>query len=283
MTDTPLGIAAFQQLATQRKLVCLTAYTAPMADLLDPHCDMLLVGDSVAMVLYGMDTTKGADMQMMIAHGRAVMRRARTSLVVVDMPAGSYEISPEQALDNASLLIAETGAHAVKLEGGANLAPTIETLTKANIPVLGHIGLLPQQVSSPKAYRITGRTKDEQAQLTRDAKAVQAAGAFGLVLEGMIEQVAAEIAGQLEIPTIGIGASAACSGQILVSDDMLGLYDQFIPRFVERHASLSSDITKAAASYRAAVIDGRFPADQHLFHEASMAQDSAKSNSDNAK
>ena len=280
MTDTHLGIAEFQQLAAQRKLVCLTAYTAPMAELLDPHCDMLLVGDSVAMVLYGMETTKGADMQMMIAHGKAVMRRARHALVSVDMPAGSYEASPDQALDNARQLIAETGAQAVKLEGGEHLAPTIKKLTAANIPVLGHIGLLPQQVSSPTGYRITGRTNTEVAQLKQDALAVQAAGAFGVVLEGMIEQVAADIAGQLDIPTIGIGASAVCSGQILVSDDMLGLYDKFIPRFVERQAELSTHITRAAMAYRAAVIEGRFPAEQHLFHEAPPASDKASPSRD---
>ena len=258
-------IADFMALKGQRKIVCLTAYSAPMAHALDPHCDMLLVGDSVAMVIYGMDTTQNADLDMMIRHGEAVMRRRKSSLVVIDLPAGSYENSPPQALASASEIMAKTGADAVKLEGGTDLAPHVKCIVDSGIPVLGHIGLLPQHAVAGAAFRITGRSEEEANQLHKDANAIVEAGVFGIVLEGVIEPVAASIAIGCKVPTIGIGASASCDGQILVTDDVLGLYDAFTPKFVRKFANLQDDIGAAAADYRAAVIDGSFPTKDHLF------------------
>ena len=258
-------IADFMALKGQRKIVCLTAYSAPMAHALDPHCDMLLVGDSVAMVIYGMNTTQNADLNMMIRHGEAVMRRRKSSLVVIDLPAGSYENSPAQALASASEIMAKTGADAIKLEGGTNLAPHVKCLVDSGIPVLGHIGLLPQHAVAGAAFRITGRSEEEANQLHKDANAIVEAGVFGIVLEGIIEPVAASIAIGCKVPTIGIGASASCDGQILVTDDLLGLYDAFTPKFVRKFANLQDDIGAAAANYRAAVIDGSFPTKDHLF------------------
>jgi 3-methyl-2-oxobutanoate hydroxymethyltransferase len=258
-------IADFMALKGQRKIVCLTAYSAPMAHALDPHCDMLLVGDSVAMVIYGMGTTQNADLDMMIRHGEAVMRRRKSSLVVVDLPAGSYENSPPQALASASKIMAKTGADAVKLEGGTDLAPHVKCLVDSGIPVLGHIGLLPQHAVAGAAFRITGRSEEEANQLHKDANAIVEAGVFGIVLEGIIEPVAASIAIGCKVPTIGIGASTSCDGQILVTDDVLGLYDGFTPKFVRKFANLQDDIGAAAADYRAAVIDGSFPTKDHLF------------------
>ena len=258
-------IADFMALKGQRKIVCLTAYSAPMAHALDPHCDMLLVGDSVAMVIYGMDTTQNADLNMMIRHGEAVMRRRKSSLVVIDLPAGSYENSPPQALASASKIMAKTGADAVKLEGGTDLAPHVKCLVDSGIPVLGHIGLLPQHAVAGAAFRITGRSEEEANQLHKDANAIVEAGVFGIVLEGIIEPVAASIAIGCKVPTIGIGASTSCDGQILVTDDVLGLYDAFTPKFVRKFANLQDDIGAAAADYRAAVIDGSFPTKDHLF------------------
>ena len=258
-------IADFMALKGQRKIVCLTAYSAPMAHALDPHCDMLLVGDSVAMVIYGMDTTQNADLDMMIRHGEAVMRRRKSSLVVIDLPAGSYENSPPQALATASEIMAKTGADAVKLEGGTDLAPHVKCIVDSGIPVLGHIGLLPQHAVAGAAFRITGRSEEEANQLHKDANAIVEAGVFGIVLEGIIEPVAASIAIGCKVPTIGIGASASCDGQILVTEDLLGLYDAFTPKFVRKFANLQVDIGTVAADYRAAVIDGSFPTKDHLF------------------
>ena len=258
-------IADFMALKGQRKIVCLTAYSAPMAHALDPHCDMLLVGDSVAMVIYGMDTTQNADLDMMIRHGEAVMRRRKSSLVVIDLPAGSYENSPPQALATASEIMAKTGADAVKLEGGTDLAPHVKCIVDSGIPVLGHIGLLPQHAVAGAAFRITGRSEEEANKLHKDANAIVEAGVFGIVLEGIIEPVAASIAIGCKVPTIGIGASTSCDGQILVTDDVLGLYDAFTPKFVRKFANLQDDIGAAAADYRAAVIDGSFPTKDHLF------------------
>ena len=264
MPDSP-KIAAFKALKGTRKIVCLTAYTAPMARALDPYCDMLLVGDSLAMVLYGMDGTTGIDLDIMIRHGQAVMRRRQNALVVIDLPAGSYEISPAQALESASRIVTETGADAIKLEGGTDLAPHVKWLVDAGIPVLGHIGLLPQHAVANTAFRITGRSDAEAQQLQKDADALVLAGAFGIVMEGIIEPVAAKIAATCAIPTIGIGASATCDGQILVTDDMLGLYDSFTPKFVRKFADLQGNIGTAANAYRNAVIEGTFPTSDHLF------------------
>ena len=262
---TKMTINRLTALKAERKIVCLTAYSAPMAAILDPHCDLLLVGDSVAMVLYGMDNTQGADTDMMIRHAQAVMRGAKQALVVVDLPAGSYEASPEKALTTAKHIMQESGADAIKLEGGAILQPHIKLLVENGIPVVGHIGLLPQKASSASMYRITGKTADEAALLHADMTALVDAGVFSIVMEGIIEPVAKEIATACSVPTIGIGASTACDGQILVTDDMVGLFDKFVPTFVRQFGQLNPAITEAVGAYRAAVIDGSFPAKEHMF------------------
>jgi 3-methyl-2-oxobutanoate hydroxymethyltransferase len=247
--------------------VWLTAYTTPMAKLLDPHCDVLLVGDSLGMVLYGLPSTLGVTLDMMIAHGAAVMRGARQSLVVVDMPFGSYQVSPQQAFANAARVLAETGAQAVKLEGGAEMADTIAFLTARGVPVCGHVGLMPQQVNVAGGFRATGRTQDEAARVTTDAEAVARAGAFAIVLEGTLEPVAAAITARIDIPTIGIGASAQCDGQVLVIDDILGTFNDFTPRFVKRYADLGSEITRAVSAYAHDVRARTFPAPENTFRQ----------------
>jgi 3-methyl-2-oxobutanoate hydroxymethyltransferase len=202
---------------------------------------------------------------MMVRHGQAVMRRRQSALVAIDLPTGSYENSPKQALASANEIISKTGADAVKLEGGADLAPHVKCLVESGIHVLGHIGLLPQRAVAGKAFRITGRSADEASQLRADADALADAGVFGIVMEGIVEPVAASIAQSSTIPTIGIGASAACDGQILVTEDMLGLYDAFTPKFVRKFTNLQDEISVAVKHYCAAVIDGSFPANDHLF------------------
>lgn len=258
-------IQQFMQLKCDRKIVCLTAYTAPMAAALDPHCDLLLVGDSLAMTVYGLPTTRDVDLDTMIRHGAAVKRRAENALVIVDLPAGTYEADPETATTAAQRMIAETGADGVKLEGGVDLAPHVKAITKAGIPVMGHIGLLPQHAHSTSDFRITGRTSEEARQLHLDMEALVAAGAFSIVLEGVMETVARDLATQCAVPTIGIGASIACDGQILVSDDMLGMFDSFVPKFVQKFADMQSVISEATREYRDAVIDQTFPKNDNLY------------------
>ncbi len=245
-------------------IVCLTAYTAPIAKLLDPHADILLVGDSLGMVLYGLPSTLAVSLDMMIAHGAAVMRGSERACVMVDMPFGSYQESPAQAFRNAARILAETGAAAVKLEGGVEMAETIRFLVSRGIPVCGHIGLMPQSVNA-SGFRAQGRDEAELAGLRDDARAVAATGAFAMVIEGTYEAAARELTGLVDIPTIGIGASPACDGQVLVSDDMLGLFTDFTPRFVKRYANLAEDIGRAAESYAADVRARRFPGPEHCF------------------
>ncbi len=248
-------------------IVCLTAYTYPIARLLEPHVDLLLVGDSVAMVLHGHENTLGATMDMMILHGQAVMRGVRNACVVVDMPAGSYEESPEQALASARRIFEETHCHAVKLEGGADMADRIAAIVGAGIPLMGHIGLQPQSVEKEGGYKIKGRTDESVARLLDDARAVEQAGAFSLVIEGTLEPVAAQITRELAIPTIGIGASAACDGQILVIDDAMGLTVDRVPKFVKEYADLRNEVAKAAMSYAAEVRARAFPTADHVFRK----------------
>jgi 3-methyl-2-oxobutanoate hydroxymethyltransferase len=243
----------------QAPLVCLTAYTAPMAALLDPHCDILLVGDSVGMVLHGLPNTVGVTLDMMILHGQAVMRGSKRAMVVVDMPFGSYEAGPEQAFHNAVRVMQETGAQAIKVESGPTVAETVAYLVRRGIPVMGHIGLRPQAVLTEGAFRAKGKTQDERLRVLAEAEAAADAGAFAVVVEGVAEGLAREITETLSVPTIGIGASSACDGQVLVSDDMLGLFD-WTPRFVRRYADLRGDISRAAAEYAADVRARRFPA-----------------------
>ena len=240
-------------------IVMLTAYTARMAQLLDPHCDVLLVGDSLGQVIYGLPTTLQVTLDMMCAHGAAVVRGSYHSVVIIDMPFGSYERSPEQAFASASRIMAETGAAGVKLEGGEAMAPTVAFLSQRGIPVCGHVGLTPQAVNALGGYGARGRSEAEEAKIVRDAKAISDAGAFLLVIEGVVEPIAARITKDVSCPTIGIGASAECDGQVLVIDDMLGLFD-WTPKFVRRYASLKREIEQAVRSYADDVRARRFPA-----------------------
>lgn len=246
-------------------IVVLTCYTAPMAKLLDPHVDILLVGDSLGMVLYGMDTTLAVSLDMMIAHGQAVMRGSSRACVVVDMPFATYQESPQQAFRNAARLLAETGCAGVKLEGGAEMAETIAFLVERGVPVMAHIGLKPQAVHAVGGFRSQGRDEDEAAQIRADARAVTEAGAFSVVIEGTVEPLARAISAEIAIPTIGIGASPACDGQVLVSEDMLGLFTDFTPKFVKRFANLAEVVDKAAAGYAAEVKSRAFPGPEHCF------------------
>ena len=245
-------------------LVVLTAYTTPMARLVDPHCDIALVGDSLGMVLHGLPSTLGVTMEMMILHGRSVVRGCGKAMVVIDMPFGSYEESPEQAYRNAARLMAETGAPAVKLEGGAHMAETIAFLTKRGVPVMAHVGLTPQAVNTLGGYKVVGRD-DEADRVMADALAVQEAGAFSVVLEKVPMGLAGRITKALDIPTIGIGAGVGCDGQVLVIDDMLGLFTEFRPKFVKRYAELGRTADEAIATYAAEVRARTFPADEHSF------------------
>ena len=253
---------------TQRKgktpIVCLTAYTAPMAAILDEHCELLLVGDSVGMVLHGLPNTVGVTLEMMILHGRAVMRGSKRAMVVVDMPYGSYEGAPDVAYANAVRVMKETGAGAVKVEAGATIAPTIEYLVKRGVPVMGHVGLRPQAVLLDGRFKAKGREEGERRQIVEDAKATAAAGAFAVVVEGVAEGVAKEVTEAIDVPTIGIGASAGCDGQILVTDDMLGLFD-WTPKFVRRYADVRREISGAVAAYAADVRERRFPGPAEVY------------------
>ena len=247
---------------TEQPIVMLTAYTMRMAQLLDPHCDMLLVGDSLGQVIYSLPSTIPVTMEMMCAHGAAVVRGSWHALVAVDMPFGSYEASPQQAFACASRIMKETGCAAVKLEGGEAMAPTVEFLTHRGIPVIGHVGLTPQAVNVLGGYGARGKVAFEATKIIRDAAAVSAAGAFCIVVEGVMEELATEIAKSSKCPIIGIGASAECDGQVLVTEDMLGLFER-TPRFVKRYADLASEIAQAAASYATEVRARSFPtADQ---------------------
>jgi 3-methyl-2-oxobutanoate hydroxymethyltransferase len=247
--------------------VWLTAYTTPMAQRLDPHVDVLLVGDSLGMVLYGLPSTLSVTLEMMIAHGAAVVRGARQSCIVVDLPFGTYQSSPQQAFETSARVLAATGCAAVKLEGGVEMAETIRFLSQRGLPVCGHVGLMPQSVNVAGGFRATGRTENEAAKITADAHAVADAGAFAVVLEGTLEPVAAAITRAIPIPTIGIGASAACDGQVLVIDDILGTFNDFRPRFVKRYAELGEKISAAAAQYAAEVRARTFPNDAHVFRQ----------------
>jgi 3-methyl-2-oxobutanoate hydroxymethyltransferase len=255
--------------------VMLTAYTTPMARLVDAHCDIALVGDSLGMVLHGMPSTLGVTLEMMILHGRAVIRGLSRAMAVVDLPFGSYEEGPEQAFRSAARLIAETGAPAVKLEGGRAMAPTIAFLTARGIPVMAHVGLTPQAVNTLGGYKVVGRGAEAEGVLA-DARAVQEAGAFAVVVEKVPEPLAARLTAVLAIPTFGIGAGAGCDGQVLVVDDMLGMFTAFRPKFVKRYADLGAAADAAIAAYAADVRAGRFPGPEHAFAEDVPSPKAAK-------
>ena len=248
--------------ATEQPIVMLTAYTMRMAQLLDPHCDMLLVGDSLGQVIYGLPSTVPVTMDMMCAHGAAVVRGSWHALVGVDMPFGSYEASPAQAFDSASRILKETGCAAVKLEGGDAMAETVAFLSRRGIPVIGHVGLTPQAVNMLGGYGARGKSEAEAAKIISDARAIADAGAFVIVVEGVMEEIASEVARAVPVPIIGIGASAECDGQVLVTEDMLGLFER-TPRFVKRYDDLAARIGEAAAAYAGEVRSRAFPtADQ---------------------
>jgi 3-methyl-2-oxobutanoate hydroxymethyltransferase len=249
---------------TEQPLVMLTAYTMRMAQLLDPHCEMLLVGDSLGQVIYGLPSTVPVTMEMMCNHGAAVVRGSWHALVGVDMPFGSYEGSPEQAFASASRIMKETGCAAVKLEGGEAMAPTIDFLTHRGIPVIGHVGLTPQAVNVLGGYGARGKSAEEAKKILADAKAVAEAGAFCIVLEGVMEEIADRVAAEVSVPIIGIGASSKCDGQVLVTEDMLGLFER-TPRFVKRYADLAGEIGAAAAKYREQVVDRSFPTEEQTY------------------
>lgn len=245
-------------------LVCLTAYTAPMAELLDPHCDVLLVGDSVGMVVHGLPSTVGVTLEMMILHGQAVMRTAKQAMVVVDMPFGSYETNSDQAFLNAARVMKETGCHAVKIESGTYAADQIGHLVARGVPVMGHVGLRPQAVNVDGGFRAKGRTGAGWQRALDEAKAADEAGAFAIVVEGVAEELAVEITEAVSCPTIGIGASSACDGQILVTEDMLGLFD-WVPKFVRKYGDQKAEISKAIAEYAQDVRARAFPSAKETY------------------
>jgi 3-methyl-2-oxobutanoate hydroxymethyltransferase len=246
------------------KLVCLTAYTAPMAAILDPLVDVILVGDSLGMVIHGLPTTVGVTLDMMILHGRAVMRGSARALVVVDLPFGTYERGPDQAHESAVRVMQETGCQAVKVEAGEGVPETIDFLVRRGIPVMGHVGLRPQAANVDGGFKAKGRSQGEREAVLAEARAVDQAGAFAMVVEGVDGDLADEVTRQVGIPTIGIGASASCDGQILVTDDMIGLFD-WTPKFVRRYGAMRDLVSKAVEAYAADVRSGAFPASVEMY------------------
>ena len=259
-----LTIPAIRRAKGRSPLVMLTAYTVRTAQLLDPHCDLLLVGDSLGQVVYGLPSTVPVTLDMMAAHGAAVVRGSYHAVVVIDMPFGSYETSPEKAFDSAAWLMKQTGAAAVKLEGGAAMAPTVRFLSDRGIPVMGHVGLTPQAVNTLGGYGARGRTPEEAAKIIDDGRAIAAAGAFAIVVEGVVEPIAVDLTRAVDCPTIGIGASAACDGQVLVTEDMLGLFDR-TPRFVKRFEDLAGRVSDAVEQYAADVRSRAFPGAEQVY------------------
>jgi len=249
---------------TADPVVMLTAYTARMAQLLDPHCDVLLVGDSLGQVIYGLPSTVPVSLDMMCAHGAAVVRGSYHSVVIIDMPFGSYEAAPQQAFESAARILKETGAAGVKLEGGVAMAETIAFLSARGIPVCAHVGLTPQAVNALGGYAARGRSDAEAAKILGDAKAVADAGAFLMVIEGVMEEVADAITAAVPCPTIGIGASARCDGQVLVTEDMLGMFER-TAKFVKKYEDMASVISGAAERYASDVRARTFPTDAQVY------------------
>ena len=249
---------------TEQPIVALTAYTMRMAQLLDEHCDLLLVGDSLGQVIYGLPSTIPVTLDMMIAHGAAVVRGSWHALVAVDMPFGSYEGSPEAAFASCSRVMKETGCAAIKLEGGEAMAPTVRFLTERGIPVIGHVGLTPQAVNILGGYGARGRGEEEAQKIIADAQAIANAGAFCIVLEGVMEKLATKVAQEIAVPIIGIGASAQCDGQILVTEDMLGMFER-TPRFVKLYDNLAEQISESVAHYAEEVRERTFPSSDETY------------------
>ena len=245
-------------------IVCLTSYHAHTARIVDAHCDLILVGDSLGMVMHGLETTVPVTLEMMILQGHAVMRGSKRALVVVDMPFGSYETSKEQAFTNAARVLKETGCGAIKVEGGKRMAETIAFLAERGVPVMGHVGLTPQAINTIGSFKAQGREEADWACIEEDTIAVSQAGAFSVVIEAVAEPLARKLTSAVSIPTIGIGASPACDGQILVLEDMLGLSPR-VPKFVKRYGTLGPGIEKAVADYAADVRARAFPGPEHVY------------------
>lgn len=248
----------------REKIVCLTAYTFPIAKILDEICDVILVGDSLGMTIYGLPDTVEVTLEMMINHGKAVKKAATKTPVILDLPCGTYEKSKEQALATAKESLEKTGCDAVKIEVSSDLVETLQFLVANGIPTVGHVGLLPQHVRKIGGYRYFGRSENEAAEILKTAKEIAAAGALALVIEAVPEILAAKITEEISIPTIGIGASAACDGQVLVIDDLLGLNQEFKPKFVKTYANLAQEIAAAAKQFRDEVKQKEFPRKEHL-------------------
>ena len=261
-----LNVRDLAAMKGSRPIVSLTAYSAPMARALDADTDMILVGDSLGMVLYGMDTTVGVTLDMMVAHGAAVVRATERACVIVDLPFGSYQESPQAAFRSAARVMTETGCSGVKLEGGVEMADTVRFLTARGVPVLGHIGLMPQSVNASGGFRVQGKTDDGARRIRADASAIADSGAFAIVIENTVETLARSLTEELKVPTIGIGASPACDGQILVTEDIVGLGGDFTPRFARRYAELGDGLSKAIGQYAEDVRARRFPAAEHCFN-----------------
>ena len=252
-------------------VVCLTAYTTPIARMLDPHVDLLLVGDSLGMVLYGLDSTLGVNLDMMIAHGQAVMRGSQAACVIVDMPFGTYQESREQAFRNCAQVMADVRCQGIKLEGGEEMAETVDHLVRCGIPVMGHVGLTPQSVNAFGGFKAQGRDEAAADRICNDARAIAGAGAFAIVVEGVPEPLGRRITEEISVPTIGIGASPACDGQVLVTEDILGLFGDFKPKFVKRYAELTPTVEEAARRYAAEVRAREFPSAEYCFGIAKTA------------
>ena len=248
----------------EQPIVMLTAYTARQAQLLDAHCDLLLVGDSLGQVIYGLPSTVPVTLEMMANHGAAVVRGSYHAVVIVDMPFGSYEQSPQQAFESAAYLLKQSGAAGVKLEGGEAMAETVAFLSQRGIPVMGHVGLTPQAVNMLGGYMARGRSDSEARKIVDDACALDKAGAFAVVVEGVVEPIAIEVTQAIACPTIGIGASAQCDGQVLVTDDMLGMFER-VPRFVKRYENLAETIDGAVSRYAQEVRSRSFPEPEQTY------------------
>lgn len=260
-----LSVPEVRAMKGHAKVVMLTAYTKPMAQLLDPHCDILLVGDSLGMIVYGLDNTMNVSLDTMIAHTQAVMRGSDRAMVILDMPWGSYQESKEQAYRNCARALAESRAQAVKMEGGAEMVETVEFLVARGISVMPHIGLMPQRVSALGGFKAQGKETDAAEKWTRIARDFEAAGAFSVLIEGTVEPVARAVAESVSVPVIGIGASPACDGQVLVTEDILGLFPDFTPKFAKRYMDLGKNVSEVAAKYSEEVRGGVFPSLEHCF------------------
>ena len=244
---------------SKSKIVAMTCYTAQFSSIFDKYADILLVGDSLGMIVYGLENTINVSIRMMIDHGKAVVNTSKTSLVVVDLPFSSYEASKEKAFTNAAKILAKTGAQAVKLEGGSELIDTVQFLVKRGIPVIGHVGMQPQRFKTTGKFSVVGNSVLEEKRILKDAKCMEQAGAFALVIEAVKEKLGRKITNNVSIPTIGIGAGRHCDGQILVADDLLGIFKNFTPKFVKKYANLNKVVDDAIKRFSEDVLTGKFP------------------------